>query len=54
MLMFYFRWYGYDSENTEGPDLSHIFGELNLIEILENYQIKHVYDCCQFIKKNDD
>jgi hypothetical protein len=54
MLMFYFRWYGYDSENTEGPDLSHIFGELNLIEILENYQIKHVYDCCQFIKKQND
>jgi hypothetical protein len=48
ILTFYFRWDGYDSER---PDLSRIFGELNLIEILKNYQIKHAYDCCQFIRK---
>jgi hypothetical protein len=48
-LMFYFRWYGYESENS---DLSHIFGELNLTEILENYQMKLAYNCCQFIRKN--
>ena len=48
ILMLYLCWYGYDSE---GPDLDRLFGEQNLIEILKNYQIKHAYDACQFIKK---
>jgi hypothetical protein len=52
-LMVYFKKSSDCYGNIVEFDLHSRFDKLNLIELLENYQIKHTYNCYQFIKKTN-